>query len=97
MATRDEALRSLHRHRTNVAIPLDLADIIGSSWKGVPSSTVPLLDDSGTNDGAMEETDITRSLPAPRNDPRDPGHLDTPYTNLEHMPPDATRSPSPEV
>ena len=33
LVNRDEALLSLHRHRTNVALPLDLVDFLGSAGR----------------------------------------------------------------
>ena len=91
---REPALECLHRLRTNVALPLPLEAILGSVWDGVQGST-PLMDGAETAtssacDPGLHEAPFATTARAAR----DPAHLDTPYTNSAHMPPDATHSPS---
>ena len=92
---RAPALDSLHPLRTNVALPLPLEAFLGSVGDGVQGSA-PLVDTEGADTATSSACDPglpDAPIVFPARAARDPAHLDTPYTNAAHMPPDATLSP----
>ena len=94
LESREKAIDTLHRLRTSVALPLPLEAFLGNVGDCVQDSTP--LDDMGATSSACDPDLPEAPIAFPARAARDPAHLDTPYTNAAHMPPDATLSPFPD-
>ena len=92
LESREKAIDTLHRMRTNVALPLPLEAFLGNVGDGVHHSTPLVFMEATSSAGDPDFSEAPIAFPA--RGARNPAPLDTPYTNAAHMPPDATLSPS---